>query len=135
MAPLILMMLASQLGPGECSCRAIVPGDPPVILLSEQTCALRLAPVTRALETCTRAYDLVSSATTAIAALPPPVAPEAPSRASLVVGALVGAGVGAGLGVALASSESDSPIVLGGGAVIGAAVSAGIGMLIGWIAE
>lgn len=131
MTPLILL-LASQ-----CVCQP-PPGEAgPVVLMSEDQCAARLAPVVRALEGCNGMLDAISTATTAIVALPPipDPDPEPASPMPRVLGALLGGAVGAGAGVAFASSEGVSPALVGLSSAGGAMLVGALGALIGWVVE
>jgi hypothetical protein len=127
MTPLILLLAA------QCSCAGVDPTGP-VVLMTEAQCAAELAPVTRALEGCNAVLDLVSTATAAIVAMPPPP-PPAPDPMPRVLGGIMGAGVGAGVGVAFASTEGVPPVAVGLSAVGGALALGAIGALIGWVVE
>lgn len=130
MTPVILLLLS------QCVCDPVPDALGPVVLMSEDQCAAKLAPVVRGLEACNKVLDEVSTATTAIAALPPPL-PVVPPVDPMprVLGAILGGGVGAGVGVALASTEGASPAAVGLSAVGGAMLVGAIGALIGWVVE
>lgn len=128
MIALLLMALAA---PGDCACEPLAPGDPVAVLMSEQTCSLKLAPVTRALEECNRVVDAQGQGLTDVSQIPPPPAP--PPRLPLVVGALVGSSIGAGFGAGIVLTDTDQPIPIVLGAASGAVAGSALGALIGWI--
>lgn len=130
MIPALLLILA------QCVCDPIPGAAGPVVLMSEDQCAARLAPVVRGLEACNAVLAEVSTATTAIMALPdpPPVAPPVDPMPR-VLGAILGAGIGAGVGVAFASNSEVPAPAVGLSAVGGALLAGAIGAIVGWVVE
>lgn len=125
-----LLILAAQ-----CVCDPVPGIEGPVVLMTETQCAAKLAPVVRGLEACNAVLDQVSTATTAIMALPQPPPAEPVDPMPRVIGAILGAGVGAGVGVAFASNSDVPAPAVGLSAVGGALLLGAIGALVGWVVE
>lgn len=127
MTPLLILLAA------QCVCDPAPGVDGPVVLMTEDQCAAKLAPVVRGLEACNAVLGQVSTATTAIMALPQPPPAEPVDPMPRVLGAILGAGVGAGVGVAFASSSEAPAPAVGLSAVGGALLMGSIGALVGWV--